>query len=118
MITLRVEMSKSRSGKHAVRSMVFLVSERGEVYEAKPRTYIKTKPIYAKGTAYEASYVVPENMLIVYVWLTKNLRGHVKGYMEVYSRDAELLFRAAYRKLKLRYSKGDPSYEWAVRRVA
>jgi hypothetical protein len=55
---------------------------------------------------------------LVYVYLVKNLRNHVKGYIEVYSNDGRLLYRAVYRKLKLRRGTGDPSYAWAVRRVA
>ena len=118
MLVLRVERSKSRSGKHAARALALLVSETGEVVEARPRSYRKVKPLYSRGGAYEASFEVPPGWYLVYVWLVKNLRGHVKGYIEVYSRDAELLYRAVYRRLKLRRSRGDPRYAWIVRRVA
>ena len=118
MINVRIEMSKSRSGKHAVRSMAFLVSEKGEVVKARPRQVTEVKPIYSRGRAYLASIDVPEGWYLVYVYLVRNLRGHVKGYIEVYSRDAELLYRAVYRRLKLRFSKGNPKYAWIVRLVA
>jgi hypothetical protein len=118
VINVRIEMSKSRTGKHAVRSLALLVSERGEVREAKPRQVVEVKPLYRKGRAYIASIDVPEGWYLVYVYLVKNFRGHVKGYIEVYSRDAELLYRAAYRRLKLRFSKGNPAYAWIVRLVA
>ncbi|ABM81042.1 hypothetical protein [Hyperthermus butylicus] len=118
MINVKIEMSKSRTGRHAARSLALLVSEEGDIVEAKPRRIAETKPLYSRGRAYIASIDVPEGWYLVYVYLVKNLRGHVKGYIEVYSRDAELLYRAVYRKLKLRFSKGDPHYAWIVRRVA
>jgi len=118
MLGLRIERSRSRSGKHAVRSLALLVSPRGEVVEARPRSAERLRPLYSVGEAFQAYYAVPEGWLLVYVYLVRNLRGHVKGYIEVYDRDGRLLYRAVYRRLKLRRSIGDPSYAWAVRRVA
>ena len=118
MINVKIEMSKSRTGKHAVRSLALLVSDKGDVVEAKPKRVTETKPSYSRRRGYIASIEVPEGWYLAYVYLVKNLRGHVKGYIEVYSRDAELLYRAVYRKLKLRFSKGNPRYAWIVRRVA
>lgn len=118
MIVLRIEKSRSETGKHAIRTLVFIVSDTGEIREAKPRQLNRVKPVYSRGEAYEASFDVPFNWLLVYIWLVKNLRGHVKGFFEVYSRDAELLYRAVYKRLKLRRSRGDPRYAWIVRLVA
>ncbi|BES81406.1 hypothetical protein [Pyrodictium abyssi] len=117
MLNVRIEMSKSRSGKHAVRSLALLVSENGEIVEPRPRITQKEKPLYSRGSAYTASIAVPQGWYLVYVYLVKNLRGHVKGFIEVYSPDAQLLYRAVYRKLKLRYSYGDPRYAWIVQKV-
>ena len=118
MLEARVERSKSRSGKHAVRDLVLLVSSRGEVREPRPRLQQPTRPIYSRGEAYHVYIDVPEGWYLVQVHLVRNLRGHVKGYIEVYSDTGEKLFRAVYRKLKLRYSEGDPQYAWVVQRVA
>ncbi|ALL01165.1 hypothetical protein Pyrde_1117 [Pyrodictium delaneyi] len=117
MLNVRIEMSKSRSGKHAVRSLALLVSEKGDIVEPRPRMTQREKPLYSRGSAYIASISVPKGWYLVYVYLVKNLRGHVKGYIEVYSPDAQLLYRAVYRKLKLRYSAGDPRYAWIVQKV-
>jgi len=117
MVNVRIEMSKSRSGKHAIRDLVLLVSEKGDIIEPKPRHLLEVKPTYSRGTAYIASIDVPKGWYLVYIHLVKNLRGHVKGYIEVYSSEAEMLYRAVYRKLKLRFSKGNPYYAWIVRRV-
>ncbi len=118
MIEARVERSKSRSGKHAVRDLVLLVSRNGEVKEPRPRIQQPTSPTYSRGEAYRVYINVPEDWFLVQVHLVRNLRGHVKGYIEVYAPSGERLFRAVYRKLKLRYSDGDPQYAWIVQRVA
>ena len=119
MIILRMEKSKSRTGKHAIRTLAFYVTSDGRVLPARPRSLQPVKPIYRVGEAYDAWFEPPpDDGYLVYVYLIRNLRGHVKGHIEVYSRDAELLYRAVYRKLKLRRSRGDPSYAWVVRRVA
>ncbi len=118
MLEARVEKSKSRSGKHAIRDIVLLVSNKGEIKEPRPRLQQATKPVYSRGEAYHVYIDVPEGWYLVQVHLVRNLRGHVKGYIEVYSDTGERLFRAVYRKLKLRYSDGDPQYAWIVQRVA
>ncbi|BEP17591.1 hypothetical protein PYJP_09430 [Pyrofollis japonicus] len=118
MLEARIEKSKSRRGKHAVRDIVLLVSAEGDVKEARPRIAHPVKPVYSKGEAYRVYLDVPEGWYMVQVHLVRNLRGHVKGYIEVYSPAGELLLRANYEKLKLRYSKGNPQYSWIIQRVA
>ncbi len=118
MLSVRIEQSKSRTGKHAVRSLALLVSEKGDIVEPRPRMTTPARPLYARGKAFEAYFHVPEGWFLAYVWLVKNLRGHVKGFIEVYDPSGRLVYRAVYRKLKLRMSRGDPSYAWIVRRVA
>ncbi|KSW12270.1 hypothetical protein CF15_05845 [Pyrodictium occultum] len=117
MLNVRMERSKSRSGKHAARSLALLVSEDGQIVEPRPRMVREERPLYSRGSAYIASVAVPPGWYLVYIYLVKNLRGHVKGYIEVYSHDAQLLYRAVYRRLKLRYSRGDPRYAWIVQGV-
>ncbi len=117
-VLLRVEKSKSRTGKHAVRDIVLIINNNGDILEPKYRSMQKTGPIYSKGEAYIVSFNVPENHYAVQVHLVRNLRGHVKGYIEVYDHDGRLVYRVVYHKLKIRYSKGDPSYSWIIRRVA
>ncbi len=112
------ELSKSRSGRHAVRRIVLVASRsRGVRVPEGPRR--EARPLYAVG---EARIVEPrglgEDEVIVYVHLVRNPRGRVKGFMEVYGADGALLYRAVYRKLKLRYSKGNPKYSWAARMAA
>jgi len=112
------ELSKSRSGRHAVRRIV-LVASRSRGVRVPEGSRREARPLYAVG---EARIVelrgLGEDEVIVYVHLVRNPRGRVKGFMEVYGADGALLYRAVYRKLKLRYSKGNPKYSWAARMAA
>jgi len=118
MIRVRIEKSRSRTGKHAVRALALLVSEKGDIVEPKPRLTSPASPLYREGNAQDAFYAVPRGWYLVHVWLVRNLRGHIHGFIDIYDSDGRLLYRAVYRKLKLRYSKGDPTYAWIIRRVA
>jgi hypothetical protein len=118
VLRLVEELSKSRTGKHAVRRMVLIVSKDGSVRKPEGRGG-RVKPIYAEGEARLVEISdLRDNEVAVYIHLVRNPRGRVKGYMEVYDRDGALVYRAVYRKLKLRYSKGNPRYSWAVRIAA
>ncbi len=110
------ERSFSRSGKHAVRRLVLVVSKEG-VREPEAKR-IRVKPLYVKGEAYLLKDVrVGEGEYLVQASFVRNLRGHVKGTMEVYTGDGALVYRAVYRKLKVRRSMGDPKYAWVVKKV-
>ena len=115
---LVVEKSKSRRGIHAIIRKVFVVDRRGSVREVTGPRVGPAEKTYSRGEAYRVRVSAGPDELIVYVVLVRGLRGRVKGYFEVYSPDGRLLYRAVYRKLKVRYSKGDPEYSWAVKLVA
>ncbi len=118
MVLLKEELSKSRTGKHAVRDIVLVVDlSSGEIKSAKPKRREETQPVYRRGKAYFVLLSLPENHVAVQVHLVRNLRGVVKGFIEVYNREGIKLYRAVYRKLKLRYSCGDPYYAWVVELV-
>ena len=117
-VILREEKSKSRRGKHAVRYIALIVDSKGNIRIPKPSRREPAKPTYSRGFA-ETLYVnLSEGEYAVQVRLVKNLKGHVKGWIEVYDSDGRMVYRAVYRKLKLRYSKGDATYAWIVERVA
>ncbi len=117
-VQLRVERSKSRTGKHAVRDIALVVTADGRVEEARPKARYPAKPVYSRGEAYLVHVEAREGVYPVQVHLVRNLRGHVKGYIEVYGPDGTPVYRAVYRKLKLRYSRGDDRYAWVVEAVA
>ena len=115
---LVVEKSKSRRGIHAIVRKVFIVSRDGRVVEVTGPRVGPAEKTYSRGEAYRVRVKPGKDELVVYVVLVRGLRGRVKGYFEVYDGEGRLLYRAVYRKLKVRYSKGDPEYAWAVRLVA
>ncbi len=114
---LVVERSKSRRGIHAIVRKVFIVDEKGNVREVTGPRVGPAEKTYSRGEAYRVRVNPSRGELVVYAVLVRGLRGRVKGYFEVYSPEGRLLYRAVYRKLKVRYSKGDPSYAWAVKLV-
>jgi hypothetical protein len=116
-VELVVERSKSRRGIHAIVRKVFLVSRDGRVVEVTGPRVGPAEKTYSRGEAYRVRVKPREDELVVYVVLVRGLRGRVKGYFEVYDRSGRMVYRAVYRKLKVRYSKGDPNYAWAVERV-
>ncbi|AEM39388.1 hypothetical protein Pyrfu_1531 [Pyrolobus fumarii 1A] len=114
---LVVEKSKSRRGLHAIVRKVFVVSRNGNVVEVTGPRVGAAEKTYSRGEAYLVKVQPGKDDVVVYVVLVKGLRGRVKGYFEVYDSTGRLVYRAVYRKLKLRYSKGDPNYAWAVKLV-
>ncbi len=117
-VRLVEELSKSRSGKHAVRKLVLIVSKHKGVRKAECSDIKITSRVYSRGWARECHVELGEDEYAVQVFLVKNLYGHVKGVIEVYRSDGTMVFRAVYRRLKLRRSMGDPKYAWIVKTVA
>ncbi|HID80433.1 MAG TPA: hypothetical protein EYP48_01805 [Ignisphaera sp.] len=114
MLRIRIENSRSRSGKHACRALAFVVSKEGlEIREPIALRTETVKPLYAKGFAYYLYTDLKDNELLVYVTLVKNLRNEVKGYIEVYTTDGTKVFRVKYVNGKIRCVFGNRRY-WSV----
>jgi len=118
VVVLREEQSKSRKGIHMKRCIALVFDSNGNMLKPRVRLRETVKPTYSKGHAYLLHVEVPDNAYAVQACFTRNWRGMVKGFIEVYDSSGALLFRAVYRKLKLRYSKGDPAYAWLARLAA
>ena len=117
-LTLIEELSKSRSGRHAIRKLILVVSKHKGVRKAECIETEDADKVYSRGWARKCTIELSEDEYAVQVFLVKNLYGHVKGVIEVYRNDGTMVFRAVYRRLKLRRSMGDPKYAWIVRTVA
>ncbi len=117
-VILVEELSKSRTGKHAVRKLAFIVSKDGSIRRVECKEWLDAPKTYTRGWSRACSVELGENEYAVQVHLVKNLYGHVKGYILVYDREGNVVFRAVYRRLKLRRSFGHPRYAWIVKRVA
>ncbi|HIH90730.1 TPA: hypothetical protein HA337_05335 [Desulfurococcaceae archaeon] len=110
-----LERSKSKSGKHAFLRLAFVVDHSGRVVaeyqppEGKPE-------VYSRGRGGEVSVPYKGEEVVVVLELKKNARDRVSGSAEVYDR-GKLVYKASYRKLKLRSSYGDPAYHYFVSSV-
>mgnify|MGYP000530600915 CR=1 FL=1 len=116
-ITLIEELSKSRTEKHAVRRIALIITRNGEVRPAKG-VEEEIKPVYVKGKAKKIIVNLKDDEFGVQIHLVKNIYGKVKGFIEVYRSDGALVFKAVYRKLKLRRSMGDIRYAWIIKLAA
>ncbi len=113
--TVRLERSRSKSGKHAYARLAFVMDHAGRVVrEFQPPE--GAPEVYAKGQGGEVSVGYGGEEVLVLLELKKNLRGHVSGYVEVYDH-GKLAYKAVYRKLKLRGMEGDPAYFYFVKKL-
>ena len=120
---LKIESSKSRTGKHVLRSMVLINGkDEGLLSINKIREAIvgeeQVKPTYRRGWAKKIDVKLEHGDYLIHIWFVKNLWGKVKGYISVYNHRGELVYRAKYVDGDLRRSTGDPIYAWLVRLVA
>ncbi len=99
--------------------MAFIVNEKGEIIELASGDICEECKTYVKG---EAKRVIVRELsrdeYLVIVRLVRNPQGHVSGEIIVYDWRQELVFRAVYRKLKLRKTSGDSRFAWIPRIVA
>jgi len=116
VVRLIEELSKSKSKKHAIRRIGFIVKETCEIEKPKGRSK-PIRPLYAIGEAHEIYVNIPPDAYAIQLTMIKCLRNRVKGYIEVFSNDGRLLLRAKYQKFKIRKSVGDPKYSWIIEKV-
>lgn len=112
-VRLRIEKSRSRTGKHAFRALVLEVCG-GGIREAKPRRRVRVKPVYSRGEAFEG--IFEAKCILVHLSLVKNLRNKVKGIIRVFHEGREVL-RVKYVDEKIRRVCGDRAYHRVVEDV-
>ncbi len=111
---VRIELSRSRTGKHAFRALPILFDlEKRTFIEIKPCGK-KVKPMYSKGEAYLCNIDVPSSCLLIYLTFVKNLRNRVRGYIDIISPDGRTVLRVKYVDYKIRRVCGDPTYGWII----
>ncbi len=106
---VRVEKSKSVTGKHKHIRLAFIMDHNAKVVKAIEPKEDSSEKLYKVGVAEVKEVRYTPSQVLVILDLTVNNKGKVEGYAEVYDR-GELVYKMAYRKLKLRGSKGDPTY--------
>jgi hypothetical protein len=114
---LVIEKSKSRSGKHALTSIVYIYSRRSGLtpYTASLISEEPAKPTYAKGEAKRIKIKVEHGDFVIYARFVKNLKKAVKGLIMILNHKGELLYRAKYNNGFVVKSFGNPTYAWLVR---
>ncbi|MEM3863184.1 MAG: hypothetical protein QW699_01670 [Metallosphaera sp.] len=113
MVELVLEQSKSKSGKHAVRSLLYKWDNGLKQVDLKG-TNIPT--LYKEG---EGKLVnLREKGIFVYARFLKNLKGKVRGKILVI-KDGTISLELNYRKLKLKRVSGDPQlYDYVKQLIA
>ena len=114
-LQLPVELTKSRSGLHARRSVVVVLGKgRQEVISRPTRP---GKGTYSRGEAGVASVKLGKGEVAVHVSLTMGPRKRVKGVISVYDESGAERLRVKYERLKIRLSRGSTELSWAVDRA-
>jgi len=114
---LRIERSKSNSGKHVLNSTLYVYKkDRGlQPYTRFVVSEEPARPIYAKGEAKQVKVSIDHGDFLVHVWFVRNFKNNVKGYISILNHRGELLYRAKYLNGFVSKSKGSPIYAWLVR---
>ncbi len=107
-----VENSKSRSGKHAIRTLIFKIEK--DIISQVDLPGKKVSPTYVVGDAKIVN--LPNKGTFVYVHLLKNIQDRVVGKVMVYE-DGRVALVMKYRKLKLKMVEGEGRYVEYVKKI-
>ncbi|MGC9071780.1 MAG: hypothetical protein ACP5HK_03675 [Acidilobus sp.] len=111
-LSLPVELTRSRSGLHARRSVVVVLGHERQEIVSKPAR--QGKGTYSRGEAGQATVRLSKGEVAVYIVLTIGPRKRVKGLISVYDDSGLERLRVKYERLKIRYSHGSSEFSWAV----
>jgi len=111
MVQLVIDNSKSKSGKHAIRTLLYKIDN--NIYEEK-KFSSKIRPTYTLGDAYLVD--ISSKGIYVYITLIKNIYNKVKGKIIVIN-DGNIVLVLNYRKLKIKKINGDSRFYEYVKRI-
>ncbi len=111
MVQLVVDNSKSKTGKHVIRTLLYKIDD--NIHEEK-KFDSKIRPTYNVGEAYLAN--IPPKGIYVYITLIRNIYNKVKGKIIVIS-DGNIVLVLNYRKLKIKRVNGDSKFYEHVKRI-
>ncbi len=114
------EKSRSRTGKHVARRLVYIYSrDKGLIPLSKEPDRITRRedaePTYKEGEAEKYLVKLEHGEFLIQARFVKNFLGKVVGEISVYNYKGELVYRAKYRDGELRRSIGNPVYAWIIR---
>ncbi|AAK41181.1 hypothetical protein SULI_09610 [Saccharolobus solfataricus] len=108
-----LENSKSKKGKHVVRTFLFKVDSNGSIQQIE----LPGKPVRPTYKVGEAKIVnIPNKGVYVYLFLLRNIYGRVMGRIIVIN-DGKTVLVMKYRKLKLKLIDGDDKHVVIVKRI-
>lgn len=111
MVQLVIDNSKSKSGKHVIRTLLYKIDN--NIHEEK-KFSSKVRPTYTVGEAYLTD--IPSKGIYVYITLIKNIYNKVKGKIIVIN-EGNIVLVLNYRKLKIKKINGDSQFYEHVKRV-
>ncbi len=107
-----LDNSKSKSGKHAIRSFLFQV-ENNLIVDLSTSSGKDLPSTYKVG---ESKLVEVPKGTVVYLTLKKNIKGQVRGRI-VELKDNKVVLVMNYRKLKLKRVEGDSKSVDPIKKV-
>ncbi|MCE4628108.1 MAG: hypothetical protein F7C34_03045 [Desulfurococcales archaeon] len=113
-VRLPVELTRSRTGRHAARQIVVIVEGRGRSRVlGRPETLDRGVATYTRG---QAGYVLLKGFegYAVHFRLVRGPGGRISGEIRVYSPDGREFLSMVLRRRKLRRRCGDPGLAWVV----
>ena len=113
MLRLPVEMTKSRTGRHAARKIVVIVPPEGKArIISKPDIRDRGVATYARGWAGWAN--VEGGSYTVLFRLVRGPSGRVSGEVTVYGPQGDPLLEMVLRRRKLRRRRGRRDLGWVI----
>ncbi len=113
------ERSKSRTGRHVLRKIIYLyIRDKGLIPLTKAVERIKNtgnaEKTYSKGYARRYIVELDHGDYLIEARFVKNFLGKVKGEIKIYNYKGELVYKAKYIDGEIRKSTGSHIYEWLL----
>jgi len=117
LMGLRVEKSRSNSGKHVLNSTIYVYKKNQGLtpYTSFTVSQEPIKPTYAIGEAKLVKLRIEQGDFVIYVRFLRNFKRVVKGLIIIYNYKGEVVYRAKYINGFVVKSMGNPVYAWLVR---
>ncbi|MEM0363738.1 MAG: hypothetical protein QXV69_00690 [Sulfolobaceae archaeon] len=109
-IILNIENSKSKTSKHAIRTLLFrVIDSKNCSFEQVEKFNIvsRLKPTYSIGES--INITLDKNNLYIYLRFIKNIKNKVYGQIIVIDQ-GKIVLQLKYRKLKIKRISGDARY--------
>ncbi len=110
-ISIRIEHTYSRTGKHHRMSLALIINLRDGITTPDPKELKLCRGTYVKGFAYCGEYNIPKGCILAYAYITYGPRGKNKGYITIFNEDGRELLKLKCINNKMRVVSGDIKYK-------